>query len=764
MKQSLEDWKRAILTLDEQNFFDLMRGYLGNIRTPFSKQRLIEDLSGFLMRPDIQQRVASLLDDTDRKICAAICQLDVPTPRELGNFFGEEISWADLYTQLLNLEERLIVYRFDDAGIRRLAINPLFYELLRPVCENPALLYPSVPIKAPLTHHEETLDILSLAAGLSWLEHSAASSASAILKANGQLKKHISAKAEALFGPERPQLLTDSLTELGLASFSSHSFSISEVGIHSFSKLNNADRQLYLAAALCAVHLRSTKLNSPSAPIDAEEYLLYELDGDTKGADVALAKKLRRERLQQRATCFRDFLQTLPNGRAWTAETLYRILDTVERAWAETARRRWEAADIKRQELYGSGSPTEFRAAAIQALVDCGLLLHLTQDDLYTRAAEAKLPESVPPAAEQTAQGTPAAIHVDASFSVSVHPTIPCEQLFLIARLLELREFGKVLRFELTRESVARAFDRGYTAESLKGLLEELSLRPLPQNLRWTLGDWGHRHQSVALYSGDVLVLAEDRRYLMNSPELQDLMQRQLAEGVWLLQRGSAEEAQQLLSKAGADMIARPKTQARLEASGSSASSTSSRFPALNINSSSSTKNRSAFITSAELADKTPKAAAEPSPAPAPAPASASAELPDPAALKASLKAELKKRPLSREQNMELENRIQRRVILDERQLVGEAVRWEKLEARALDYVGKVRIAEQAIAQNGIVELRWNGPDGSSQHTLGHARHLQKGGKEAVFSIEQMDDSGRLSLELGKISLLRRIKRSMFGD
>jgi hypothetical protein len=41
---TVADWRGALLTLGDGPFFDLMRSYLGDIRTPFNKQRLVEDL------------------------------------------------------------------------------------------------------------------------------------------------------------------------------------------------------------------------------------------------------------------------------------------------------------------------------------------------------------------------------------------------------------------------------------------------------------------------------------------------------------------------------------------------------------------------------------------------------------------------------------------------------------------------------------------------------------------------------------------------
>ena len=60
-----KDWKEAMLRLPERTFFVLMRLYLGEIKTPFNKQRLVEKIGGFLSKPDTQQAIIESLDRLD---------------------------------------------------------------------------------------------------------------------------------------------------------------------------------------------------------------------------------------------------------------------------------------------------------------------------------------------------------------------------------------------------------------------------------------------------------------------------------------------------------------------------------------------------------------------------------------------------------------------------------------------------------------------------------------------------------------------------
>jgi hypothetical protein len=113
----------------------------------------------------------------------------------------------------------------------------------------------------------------------------------------------------------------------------------------------------------------------------------------------------------------------------------------------------------------------------------------------------------------------------------------------------------------------------------------------------------------------------------------------------------------------------------------------------------------------------------------------------------------------------ELEARIERRLVLRESQLAGAVIRYEKLEARGLDYVGKASVARQAIALKSAVEAWWTGPEGKTERILGVPAALEKQGGESVLALSPLPGGQELlRLPLGKISLLRRIKQSIFEE
>jgi hypothetical protein len=116
---------------------------------------------------------------------------------------------------------------------------------------------------------------------------------------------------------------------------------------------------------------------------------------------------------------------------------------------------------------------------------------------------------------------------------------------------------------------------------------------------------------------------------------------------------------------------------------------------------------------------------------------------------------------LGAEEKDELTARINRRLVLCEAQLKDAVVRYEKLEARGLDYPGKIMIAKQAITRRSPVEVIWPGRQ-KQESVIGIPKTLEKTDGESVLIIETLGDTVRIPL--GKISLLRRIKKSIFEN
>jgi hypothetical protein len=326
-----------------------------------------------------------------------------------------------------------------------------------------------------------------------------------------------------------------------------------------------------------------------------------------------------------------------------------------------------------------------------------------------------------------------------------------------------VRETGRdLVRFELTRESAVRGFDQGIAADAMLSLLDRLSGSRTDQHLCWTLRDWEQRYAAVALYQGITLTLSEERRYLAETGPLASMIARTLAPGVYVLLPGiDMDKPLALFQKAGVDIVARPVSggvspdHAVIGGSVGGYGQTFQRtyFSSLHgsLTAPCAPETLSTYIEQTEKITR----------------------------LKERFSLALTQLSLSKEEREELEARIDRRLILSEAQLSGASVRYEKMEARGLDYVGKAALARQALSEKSLLELFLPQGDEGQSRVFGFPVALEKQGGELVLVINPQgkfpENTGKartestpaqenINVPLGKISLLRRIKTSIFGD
>ena len=65
-------WQEAISSLPDKQFFNTMRLYLGEIKTPYNKQRLTQQLASFIKKEENLTSLLTLLDSFDITILTAI--------------------------------------------------------------------------------------------------------------------------------------------------------------------------------------------------------------------------------------------------------------------------------------------------------------------------------------------------------------------------------------------------------------------------------------------------------------------------------------------------------------------------------------------------------------------------------------------------------------------------------------------------------------------------------------------------------------------
>ena len=158
--EAVVQWREALTRLSDQHFFDLVRMYLGAIKTPFNKQKIIESLSAFLRNAENRGRILACLDNFDREILAGIRSLPSPTRGKLVQLLSGSRSFPEVYERILNLEERLLIYRTDEEVNGEYSLNPLLADALEPHVSIEQLIRPetiSDPVSVPLPLSDSVL-------------------------------------------------------------------------------------------------------------------------------------------------------------------------------------------------------------------------------------------------------------------------------------------------------------------------------------------------------------------------------------------------------------------------------------------------------------------------------------------------------------------------------------------------------------------------------------------------------------------------------
>ncbi|MDR0377098.1 MAG: helicase-associated domain-containing protein [Spirochaetaceae bacterium] len=718
-----DEWKAALLTLPDNAYLNLMRSVLGNIKTPFTKHRLMEDLVSFLSRREILEIIAAYIDEADRRVIAAITLLEEPAPGELESFFSGEYSYLDIHRMLLNLEERLIVYRFREDGAYRLSLNPVLAPVLSPFVTDVSGLLPAFPVQ-PGTEEIPAPDDRILAGLFAFLF-----AQGEFFRTDGRVRKKAADEGKRMFPSMDIERLIGGLYNISLFSSEGGRLNINTRRLTLFRDLSPLERREYWAGGIYS-YCR-----------DPDPIIRYPHWGRT----------------QKLAQLVHRFIGSLKEGHVYPLSTLKRLVELLERS--EAGNPRWGEVGMIPLSI-----GTEGADAFLKALETVGLIAPVCGSGVPS-AGTAFL-QRVPVPASEPGEAAGPVIAMDAPFSCILYPEVPFADALSLTAFCSIQEAGTAVRFELTKESVIRGFDFGLDAGAMIERLERLSRKPADQSLVWKLRDWETRYADVAVHQGTVLVLSESRRYLVTVEPIASLIARELGPGVYLLSCPGhspveMHEAVQSLRKAGVDIIATPPFPAESAPAGTwiyppgedgtdpvpqtAPARTSSPYPPL--------KNPPLVPVREGAAERSRPGPQEWVYAQAPA-----------QTYQERFRQALRKLTLPKPEMDELSARINRRLIVSESQLVSGAVRNEKTEAHTLDYVGKYLLAKQAVARKSLVEIHWITPESESSRCMGVPPALEKRGGETILTLTTLPEGTEIRLPLGKISLLRLIKPSIFGE
>ena len=184
-ENEINRWAEAISSLPDKQFFNTMRLYLGEIKTPYNKQRLTQQLAAFIKKEENITSLLTLLDSFDITVLTAISLIPNTTQETIVEFFHTEYSVTEIYAEIINLIERLLIYKEkSDSGKELIKINPLIRENLLPYLDT-KLIFPDDT--ATTFSHEDVFSISPnlLAAFITYIRIRGIS-----CKADGTIKKN----------------------------------------------------------------------------------------------------------------------------------------------------------------------------------------------------------------------------------------------------------------------------------------------------------------------------------------------------------------------------------------------------------------------------------------------------------------------------------------------------------------------------------------------------------------------------------------------
>ena len=125
-EQAQESFKTLISRYSEDNYFFLVRNYLGLVSTPFHKPQLTGRLCTFFCQKHIQENMLAMLDEMDLVILSLIQVTGSVRAEDVTRLLKSRWSYGTLLRRVSNLQQRMVL--LNNNGY--LVSNPLIEEQL----------------------------------------------------------------------------------------------------------------------------------------------------------------------------------------------------------------------------------------------------------------------------------------------------------------------------------------------------------------------------------------------------------------------------------------------------------------------------------------------------------------------------------------------------------------------------------------------------------------------------------------------------------
>lgn len=519
MNNEINRWQECISYLPDNKFFDIMRLYLGDIQTPYNKQRLVSSLASFIKKQENLDNLINYIDEFDAKIISAIAIIPAPTEKVIAQFFSTEYTMVEIYSAISNLKERLIVY--EDNKILRL--NPLIRENLEPFVNIKNILKEE-QLASHSMEDEFSISPDFLLAFISFINIRGCSS-----KNDGSIKKNDLKHIEEVFH----------------------------------------NRSSCIQKLLCAfINLRLVKEGEKSYEVDAERFKLFaQLPEKNQYALLCAAagSYLGRDSLKAQAQLFLDVTASIPQS-GYTRASIIKLAFLTGSSSENSvggASRFSKILEAARQEAAGNSitGNEENKVSIIDRLLDSAIEFGLIQcvgqneaeENIYVKGPVYRDEVFYAP------EGTDLKVlNIDSTFTVTLMPGLRLQQSLPFSELMVIKNYSVAPEFEISRHSLSVAFDKGWDIQKITETLEKFSNYGIPQNLRISIADWHNSYSSARLYLGYVLKVTDSNiNFAENNPNIKRYIKEKLGEGIYLLNIPVDHDVNDFIAGSGLEFMGR---------------------------------------------------------------------------------------------------------------------------------------------------------------------------------------------------------------
>ena len=694
MMNSMNHWADAFEAMPEEQFFKLIRLYLGEVQTPYNRQRLISQLASFIKNAENTQSILSYLDKKDITFLTAIYLIPNVSQQTLLDFFSG-IGLSDFYATLSNLSERLIIYSTKDKYSDNVCyhINPILFEPLKPYLSIESI-FPEHKIENHFVEDSFCLSQNFLAAFISYIRINKIG-----CKNDGTIKKNDFTKLEEIFLEQicYLQLLVNAFLNLSLLKDDGKSFILNNSRIEEFAKLSQFEQYSLLCVASCC--------------------------------------HFSREGLRKYAQLLMNVLNSIPE-EGFSAKEVLRLLVLAstqkENKSSFGTKSRFsqilEQTKIKEQ---SENSNQESNVSAnlfevmIESAISFGLLTFSGTTENGTKIYKKnKLSELIP-----ITDNIPKVLNIDSSFTVTLMPGLSLDSLLPLLSFISIKKSGIVTEFEITRQSISVGFDEGWNPNSIFSELEKFINYELPQNLKINVLEWYKSYNSARLFSGYVLKVTDSNIAIAeNNPKIKKYIKEKLAEGIYLLDISIDSDIKTFIKDSGLDFLGKIQ---QAEPSPENLS-----FPKL-------FENPSVLVSLEETLKSSNKK---------------TLNVKESHQKITKLEELVKQKEISQQQKESLLYKISNRLILSENQLNSTSIRTEILEADGMDFAGKNHLIEVAIKEDDMMELTFPSGNSSGFFTIvGKPLKIVKKVGESIVEFQCEPSKEIENFLISKITHLKRI-------